>query len=78
MKNLKGCVVMEKIILNVWGMEFGSCKAALTKALMGTTGIDEVSVNLPTGKVTVTYNPEIIGRDDMVKVIKGIGYEVLD
>jgi len=69
---------MATIILNVWGMECGHCKAAVRRALMETDGISDVKVHLPSGKVTVTYDPEITGYDKMVEAVKGAGYEVLD
>ena len=69
---------MEKIILKVWGMECGHCKAAVQKALMGTMGVTDVNIDLPTGKVSVTYDPTAVGRDNMVAAIKNVGYEVLD
>jgi copper chaperone len=69
---------MEKIILNVWGMECGHCKAAVQKALKGTTGVTEVSIDLPTGKTEVTYDPSVVGRDKMVAAVKKAGYEVLE
>ncbi|MGI6493121.1 MAG: heavy-metal-associated domain-containing protein [Pelotomaculum sp.] len=69
---------MATIILNVWGMECGHCKAAVSKALMEAEGVSDVSIHLPTGKATVTYDPAIIGYDKMVEVVKKAGYEVLD
>ncbi|MDD4239047.1 MAG: heavy-metal-associated domain-containing protein [Desulfotomaculaceae bacterium] len=69
---------MEKIILKVWGMECGHCKATVQKALKGTMGVADVSIDLPTGEVAVTFDPTAVGLDKMKEVIKGVGYEVLD
>lgn len=68
---------MEKIILKVWGMECGHCKAAVQKALMKTMGVNDVSINLPTGATTVTYDPAVVDRDKMIAAVKSVGYEVL-
>lgn len=69
---------MEKIVLNVWGMECGHCKAAVQKALSETEGIHDVSIHLPSGRTTVTYDPAVINPDKMIEVVKSVGYEVLD
>ncbi|HBC92342.1 MAG TPA: hypothetical protein DCZ10_05410 [Pelotomaculum sp.] len=69
---------MEKIILKVWGMECGHCKAAVLKALRETKGVNDVSIHLPSGQATVTYDPLVVGRNEMVVAVKGAGYEVLD
>lgn len=69
---------MEKVILNVWGMECGHCKATVQKALRETEGIKDVFINLPAGKATVTYDPAVITPDKMIAVVKSVGYEVLD
>jgi copper chaperone len=68
---------MEKIILNVWGMECGHCKAAVQKALMETEGIKDVFIHLPSGKTTVTYDPAIVDTEKMIAAVKSAGYEVL-
>ena len=68
---------MEKIILKVWGMECGHCKASVQKALKG-IGVADVSIDLPTGEVAVTYDPATVGRDDMIVAVKNVGYEVID
>lgn len=69
---------MEKIVLKVWGMECGHCKAAVLKALKETEGISDVSIHLPTGLATVTYDPAGVGREQMIASVKKAGYEVLD
>ena len=68
---------MEKIILKVWGMECGHCKASVQKALKG-IGVAEVSIDLPTGEVAVTYDPAVVEREKMKAAIKDAGYEVID
>ena len=38
----------------------------------------EVSIDLPTGKVVVAYDPMTVEREKMKAAIKDAGYEVID
>ncbi|QNO16292.1 heavy-metal-associated domain-containing protein [Alkalicella caledoniensis] len=66
-------VVME---LNVSGMSCGHCKASVEKALKE-LGVNDVSVELATGVVKVSYEDSHITREMIINTIDDAGYTVL-
>ena len=68
---------MEKnITLNVVGMTCGHCKAAVTGALKELPGVDEVNVDLETGKVDVSFDSDKVNIDEMKEAIEDQGYDI--
>ncbi|WPD18319.1 heavy-metal-associated domain-containing protein [Thermaerobacter composti] len=62
-------------VYQVKGMSCDHCKAAVKKAIAGVPGVQEVDVDLATGRVTVTYEGDL---DDarVRKAVEEAGYEV--
>jgi copper chaperone CopZ len=62
--------------IKVKGMSCGHCSAAVTKALQGLPGVSEVTVDLAGGRVAY-QSAAPIPQEDLVRVIKAAGYELL-
>ena len=70
-------VVNDKVVLLVGGMHCATCVNTIESALRLVEGILDVTVNLATEKVYVSYNPAITGIAEMRKAVKSAGYEFL-
>lgn len=55
-------------------MTCASCVAHVEKGIDKVDGVDMVSVNLATEKATVSYNPDLIDPDLIVKSVFDVGY----
>ncbi len=67
---------LQEITLPVAGMTCAACVRRVEKALTGVAGVEQVTVNLPTGKAAVTYDAAVCAIPQMEEAITGIGYEV--
>ncbi|MDO0823497.1 heavy metal translocating P-type ATPase [Desulfosporosinus nitroreducens] len=67
---------LAQVSLPVQGMSCAACVAKVEKTLKTMTGVQEVHVNLLSGKAAVTYESNQAGVPQMVKMIQDIGYEV--
>ena len=70
-------VIDEKVVLKVGGMVCAMCVGALEISLKKLDGVVEVRVNLASEKAYVTFNPRIVGLEEMKKAIVDTGYEFL-
>ena len=68
---------MPKKEIQVSGMTCNHCKAAVEKALKTLDGVNEVDVQIETGKVTVDYDEGAAAENELLEAIKNAGYEVL-
>lgn len=69
---------MQKQTLNVEGMTCDHCKSAVEGALKDLNGVKDVTVDLDTGKVEVTYNDNAtITETDMREAVEEQGYDVV-
>jgi Cu+-exporting ATPase len=66
----------EKIELAVTGMSCAGCALNVEKTLKKRPGVLEANVNLATARATVTYDPELVSRTDLVQAIRDAGYGV--
>jgi len=66
----------KKITIMIEGMHCNHCSAAITEGLRGLKGVKSADVLFTTGKAKVVYDPDAVRVDDMVKVIKDLGYGV--
>ncbi len=62
--------------LPVQGMTCAACVAKVEKTLKSIAGVQEVHVNLLSGKAAVAYASDQTGVPQMVKAIQDVGYEV--
>ena len=67
---------LAQVSLPIEGMTCAACVAKVEKALKNMVGVQEVHVNLLSGKVAVAYASDQAGVPQMVKTIQDIGYEV--
>ena len=67
--------MLKQVVLPIRGMSCASCVSTIERALKGLVGVQEVKVNLVSGKATVDFDPDTVSIPDMVKVIQDIGYE---
>ena len=63
-------------VLNVPDISCGHCQATITGALSPIPGVDSVSVDIPSKKVTVQYDPAVVGLDQMKVVLAEEDYPV--
>ena len=57
----------------VKGMNCPHCQAAVTKAIKGVTGVEEVEVDLSTGRAAVEGNHE---AEELIKAVRNAGFDV--
>ena len=67
---------MAASVLNGPDVACGHGQATITSALSPLPGIDSVSVDIPTKKVTVQYDPAMMGLDRMKEVLADEDYPV--
>jgi len=64
------------ITLPVAGMDCASCAAHIETSIKQLPGVAQVQVLVAAERATVTYNPEQVGRDEIVGAIGQAGYHV--
>ena len=57
----------------VKGMNCPHCQAAVTKAIKGVTGVEEVEVDLSTGRAAVEGNHE---AEELIQAVRNAGFDV--
>ncbi len=67
---------MRQVTLPVVGMTCASCVRTVEDALSHLPGVEQVSVNLAGGKVSVTYDPTRVTMTQLAQAITDVGYEV--
>jgi Cu+-exporting ATPase len=65
-----------EIVLPIAGMTCASCVNRIERFLGKTDGIVEATVNLATERATVTVDPAVAGRAEVVAAIAAAGYDV--
>ncbi|MBD2501616.1 heavy metal translocating P-type ATPase [Anabaena azotica] len=63
-------------ILQVSGMDCGSCAKTIEVGLQKLRGVTEVSVSFATSKVRISYNPEHLSSKTICDRIQALGYTV--
>lgn len=71
-------VVHESVFLKITGMSCVTCAQTIEKALNEKEGVYKASVNFAIEKATVEYNPEQISVAGIRKVIKDVGYDIIE
>lgn len=62
--------------LSVEGMICGNCVQKVTGILKGMDGVDAVSVDLKSGKASVSYNQKTVETKKLVEAVSKLGYKV--
>lgn len=65
----------KKTLLKVAGMTCQSCVRHVSQALTSLTGVSEVRVDLPAGKVLVDHDAEMAPEGILVKALADAGYQ---
>ena len=65
-----------EIVLPIEGMTCASCVNRIERFLNKTDGVVEANVNLATERATVTVNPAVAGRSELVAAVEAAGYDV--
>jgi len=61
----------------VLGITCASCVRKIETVLNKTNGVTEATVNFATEKVTIEYDNGKLDLDEIKKIIKSIGYELI-
>lgn len=69
-------MAQKKVTIIIEGMHCNHCSAAIAEGLKKLKGVVSADVLLTTGKAKVTYDPDAVKVDDMVKAVKELGYTV--
>lgn len=70
-------VIDQQTVLKIGGMACAMCVGAIEAALRKLDGVVDVQVNLAAEKAYVTYNPGMVGLEDMKKAIIESGYQFI-
>ncbi|NJD78504.1 MAG: heavy-metal-associated domain-containing protein [Candidatus Methanoperedens sp.] len=65
---------MEKVILDIAGMRCGACAVGIELALRKKRGVRSAKVSLIERMAVVEYDPAMVTKSDIVKVVNDIGY----
>ncbi len=68
----------EKAVLKVKGIHCASCVSMIKKSVKKVDGVEEASVSLITGEVTVLFDPAKKPLENIVKAVNKMGYKVID
>jgi Cu+-exporting ATPase len=66
-----------KITLALMGMTCASCASVIEKSLAAVPGVKAASVNLAANTGTVEFDPNVVGVDELIKAVKGAGYDAM-
>lgn len=66
----------QKISLPVEGMTCASCVARVEKTVKKFEGVNSVTVNLATEKVTLDFDPAIVDLNKLAETVEDIGYKL--
>jgi copper chaperone CopZ len=69
-------VVMKTETLSVPDISCGHCKMSIEGATGSLTGVAESAVDIPGKTVTITYEDDTLGLEEIVSAIEEQGYEV--
>src|SRR5262245_49425926 len=63
--------------LPLLGMHCAGCASSIEKALAGTAGVEEASVNFGTARATVRFDPAVVGLQSLREVVRRAGFDAL-
>jgi len=65
-----------KATLSISGMTCAACAAAVEKALRKAPGIYSASVNIATEKAVIEFDPSLVNRERLEKIVHDSGYDL--
>jgi copper chaperone CopZ len=66
---------MKKTLLRSQELSCPSCVTKIESALKAVAGVTDAKVYFNTGKIEVQHDPQVVGVQELVKVVKSVGYE---
>jgi len=67
----------EKVTLKIGGMTCASCAATVENALKKADGVYSASVNIATEKAAVEFDPRVVDRNVLSRIVYDSGYEMV-
>ncbi|OQX53799.1 MAG: hypothetical protein B5M53_06490 [Candidatus Cloacimonas sp. 4484_209] len=67
----------ESVKLKIEGITCAACVATIERTLKKEKGVVKANVNLATEEATISYMPDVIQTEDLIKVVEISGYRVL-
>jgi Cu+-exporting ATPase len=67
----------KKVHLNIKKMHCASCALTIEKALKDHSGVKEANVNFASEKAYLTYNPNVTNKNELIKTVRGAGYDAI-
>jgi len=64
-----------KTLLRSQDLSCPSCIDKIVKALKAVDGVQEANVHFNTGRIEVEHDPEKVGDDKLVQVVRSVGYD---
>ena len=71
---LKGCENMRTEKYTISGMSCAACSSAVERVTRKLEGVKESNVNLTTGKMTITYDDEVLTREAIIAKVEKAGF----
>mgnify|MGYP003592727751 FL=1 len=68
---------MATIELSVEGLVSIKSEKEVSTILVNLNGVEDVEIDLDDGEVTIEYDDEILGEDDIIDAIEEMGYSVI-
>lgn len=68
----------ERAVLKVKGMHCASCVSMIKKTVKKVDGVEETSVSLAAGEVTVLFDAAKKPMENVIKAVNKMGYKVID
>jgi Cu+-exporting ATPase len=75
---LTGTSAAGSVTLRITGMHCAACARTVARALQTVNGVSAASVNFATQKASVTCEPELVAREELVRAVEQAGYGVAD
>ena len=69
--------MVNQVTLNVQGMSCGHCVSSVESSVGKLDGVNEVKVDLESGKVDVSYEEDKVSLDVIKETIDDQGYDVV-
>ena len=67
-----------RIRARIGGLHCSLCTGTIERALGKRPGVDKVAVSLTHEQALIEYNPAVIGAEDLLRMLKDIGYTISD
>ena len=66
---------MEKIVLKIDDLACPDCAAKIGEVLRRKNGVAHAEVDFMSGKLNLSYDPQVISLDEINKTVAKLGYE---